>query len=536
MTKVLDNWQVTECDFRKLVRPFLPPARTTASGTDYYALTHDVTKLLKEHSPCLEGRQYVPTSNKVIASNKALGVGYPVSALHLGVGDAGWVPPLALERLGVKDDAKAVAVRQIASQLDDETLPFGQELCLLRADSAYGKAIFLSPMYDMESMVSIVRLRHGIKVWTKADAGLTGGAKRVYGDKFYLTQTTRWKTYKKKGQPYEVFQQSLSDLPNNEQVRLASVMGNNRSVLIDIQRWNDLLIRTKDGASMKKKPMDIVRVEVLDAQTLKRVFDRPMFIAVSGQRRAQVSSREAHEQYRERYDVESYYGFAKNAMCMDKLQTPVAAHIDPWLRIVQAASWLMFSASTQIGQIHCPPWQDYLPKNKAVREQPDLRLTIAQTQRAAHLLFGTFDPTPFLPQKSKKGKGRKQGQTQPPKSHHQVVKKPPKVAKKTTTSTTSIGFLLTLVARFWMRPRFAWLGCVQSLNEIKISKSLSFWFSPLANEPNIPILSGRYGSSDLIILFFILSFINTRFLCNSTDSIGILFLYWLHLEKTSALR
>ncbi len=431
LTKVLKYWQVGEGDFRSFIRGFLPPPRQLATGIRYYALTHDVTKMLKAHSPCLKDRQYVPIANNVIASNRALGVGYPVSALHLGTGQAGWCPPLALARLGPQDDSNAVAVNQISSLLQDETLPFGQELCLLRADSSYGKAIFLASLYDFDHLVLIVRLRPGMKVWAKApDADPTGGARRIYGDKFYLTGSSQWKTYHKKGRPYQVWQQALCEQPADEHLEQDAVLGNGRKVVIDIRRWNDLLIRTKEGASMKNKPLDVLRVQVLDAQSRRPIFDRPMFLAVSGKRKSHVDSALAQEQYHERYDVEPYYRFVKNKLLMDKLQTPTVEHLDPWLRMVQISSWLLFTASEEIGQVSCPVWQKYLPKNKTAQDQPLQRLTIAQTQRAAHLLFCTFDPTPFLPLKCKKGKGRQKGETFPQRTRFNVVKKIKKSIRK----------------------------------------------------------------------------------------------------------
>jgi len=433
LPKVLRDWQVSEFDFRRFIRSFVPPPRAlgVAGGLRYYALTHDGTKMLKAHSPCLEHRQYVPIANNVIAGNRPLGVGYPVSALHLGVGQAGWCPPLALERLGPQDDANAVAVRQLESLLRDDTLPFGQELCLLRADSSYGKAILLCPLYELDNLVLIVRLRPGMKVWEHAEDGeRTGGAKRIYGDKFYLTDTSGWKTYHRKEVPYEVWQESLCGQPAADMLQISTVLGNGRQVILDIRRWNNLLIRTKEGASMKKKPLDVLRVQVLDAESQQPVFHRPLFLAVSGKRKNQVRSALAQEQYRERYEVEPYYRFAKNKLLLDKLQTPKTQHLDPWLRIVQITSWLLFTARQEIGQIHCPLWQKYLPKNKAAQNQPQPLLTIAQTQRAIHLLFRTFDPAAFLPQKSKKGKGRQIGQTLPRRTRFLVVKKVKKSIRK----------------------------------------------------------------------------------------------------------
>ncbi len=432
LTKVLKHWQVIESDFRSFIRGFLPPPRLLETGIRYYAMTHDVTKLLKAHSPCLKDRQYVPTSNNVIASNRALGVGYPVSALHLGAGQGGWCPPLALERLSPQDDVNAVAVKQIRSLLQDKTLPFGQVLSLLRADSSYGKAIFLAPLYDLTDLVLIVRLRPGMKVWVQApDADPTGGAKRIYGEKFYLTDTSGWKTYHKKGVPYQVWRESLCEQAADEHLEKHTTLGNGRKVILDIRRWNNLFIRTKEGASMKDKPLDVLRVQVLDAQSRQAIFDRPLFVAVSGKRKSQVDSVMAQEQYRERYDVEPYYRFAKNQLLMDKLQTPDAEHLDPWLRIVQITSWLLFTARQEIGQVCCPVWQKYLPKNKAALDKPQQSLTIAQTQRAAHLLFCTFDPAAFLPIKCKKGKGRLKGQTLPQRTRFNVVKKIKKSIRKT---------------------------------------------------------------------------------------------------------
>lgn len=431
LPKILRDWQVSESDFRRLIGPFLPPARVEAGGLRYYAFTHDGTKMLKAHSPCLADRQYVPSSNNVIAGNRAIGVGYPVSALHLGIGRQGWCPPLALERLGSQADANAVAVRQLISWLQDPQLPFRQELCVVRSDSSYGKAAFLGPLYAVSNLVVIARLRPGLRVWRPAGEAMSKDEpKRVYGDKLYLLPESRWKTYHRQGKAYQVHQEALCDQPADEVLHLPCTLSNGRAALIDIQRWNNLLIRTKHGVSMKDKPFDVVRVQILDARDHHLVFQRPLFLAVSGQCKNQLDSRFVRAQYRERYDVEPYYRFAKNKLLLDKLQTPIAAHLDPWLRIVQATSWLLFTARQEIDQIHCPPWQKYLPKNKSAVEQQNPLLTIAQTQRAIHLLFRTFDLGPFLPEKCKKGAGRQPGLTLPQRTRYAVVKKTKKSIQK----------------------------------------------------------------------------------------------------------
>jgi hypothetical protein len=59
LTKVLENWNISENAFQNFIKTYLPTPRSLESGLRYYAMTHDVTKMLKPHSPCLSDRQYV---------------------------------------------------------------------------------------------------------------------------------------------------------------------------------------------------------------------------------------------------------------------------------------------------------------------------------------------------------------------------------------------------------------------------------------------------------------------------------------------
>lgn len=414
-----------------LLQPFFPPPRRLSSGTLFYALTSDTTKLVKPHSPCLEGRGYVHTANNVIRGNRALSVGYPLAVTHFGAGEAGWCPPLSMVMLGVEDDATAVAAAQVKALMEAPELPLGAELCLERADAGFGKAAFLSPLYDLQNVVAIVRLRQSIKVWSQAEAVPSGGALPVYGKKHYLSVVSCEKTYhrtsKKTGikTSSTVSQQSIMDKKTNDTASYDATLDNGREVNIRLYRWNDQLLRSKNGYSMKKKPFDVVRVEILDRGTQKPVFDRPLFLAVSGKRKAEVATKEAQEQYRERYDVEPYYRFAQRSLLLDKLQTPEHDHLQQWIRIVQISTWLLFVARNET-EVACQKWQQYLPKNQHATKNPDDPLTIAQTRKGIKNLFRTFDKTPFLPLNCKKGKGRQKGQTQPQRTRYPVLRKQPK--------------------------------------------------------------------------------------------------------------
>lgn len=118
---------------------------------------------------------------------------------------------------------------------------------------------------------------------------------------------------------------------------------------------------------MKDKPLDLVQVTIKDAQTKEKVFNRPLFIAVSGQRKDQIPTPLVQTQYRERSDVEGFYRFGKQKMLLDKLQTPNLQHLDNWLMVFMLSVWLLFTAK-KATTLTVKPWDKYLPINKQVKE------------------------------------------------------------------------------------------------------------------------------------------------------------------------
>lgn len=438
MTKILNDIapdaegvDALNSHIRSLIVPYLPPIRQE-SGLSFYGLSTDVTKLIKAHSPTLEGRGYVTIANNVIASNQAISVGYRVSMTHLNAleqGADGWCPPIVMHRMSVQDDAIAIGVAQIQSLLTDTSLPFGTSLCIEKADMGYAHASFLSPLYALENLVCLVRLRPSSKVWQMAtvvektsDTNATKGAPPIYGKKWYLTNQSQDKSYTKKGESYTVWQDSIMDLPPSDSIEVSGTLKNGRKVTLYLTRWNDLLKRTKGGHNMKEKPLDIVRVLVQDAQSGENVFDRPLFIAVSGQRKQEIPTPLVQTQYRERADVEAVYRFGKHSMLLDKLQTPDVKHLDNWLRVWMLAVWLLFTARQQT-PLTVKNWEKYLPINKAKAEQENPVLTMPQVRKGINILFATFDKTPFLPRKYKKSKGRQKGEKQPKRKRFPVTKK-----------------------------------------------------------------------------------------------------------------
>jgi len=398
---------------------FAPASLCTANRL---VLQTDTTPLIKAHSSTLPDRTYVAIANNQIKGNKPVNIGYECSFINLSVPQGKWSLPLDIGRVSVQQTASQKALAQLKALFGQAELGLSKYLCLNTLDSKYGNAAYLCAAFEHDHLVNLTRFRSGMKVWTMAAGDNPKGAPQIFGQRYYLNVGSQYKTYKhpQTKLPYQVYQRSIFELPTSEQIVIESKTKSGRSVCIQLYRWNELLIRSKNGNRMKDKPFDLLAVLVLDAQTNEMVFKKPMFIAINGKRKDEVQTEEGYQTYRKRYDIEPFMRFAKQHLLLDKLQTPDIEHLDNWLLLNQPVMWLLWSAAKEAA-FYPKKWRQYLPENKNVAEQPILSPT--QTRRAAEKHFLTFDLRPFQPQKSKKGRPRQKGEKQCQRTQYKVVKK-----------------------------------------------------------------------------------------------------------------
>ncbi|MEM9078967.1 MAG: transposase [Bacteroidota bacterium] len=392
-------------------------------------LQTDTTSIIKAHSPTLLNRTHVPIPNNKIKGNKPIDIGYEASFINLSMPEGKWSLPLDIDRVRSDETASQRALAQLQVLLSQTELGLSNYLCLNTLDSKYGNAAYLASAFEHDNLVNLTRFRAGMKVWTKADESNDIGAPKVFGEKYYLNFESKYKTYKhpKTKLAHQVYQRSIFELPTNNYLVREGKTKSGRAVCIHIWRWNELLIRSKNGNNMKDKPFDLIAVQLKDARTGKVIFKRPMFIAINGKRKDEIQSKEGYQTYRKRYDIEPFMRFSKQHLMLDKFQTPDIEHLDNWLLLNQPVMWLLWSAAKE-ADFKPKKWRQYLPENKDTENQPILSPT--QTRRAVEKLFLTFDLTPFKPQKSKKGRPRQKGEKQSQRTRYKVVKK--------TTSKTKI--------------------------------------------------------------------------------------------------
>lgn len=393
-------------------------------------LISDATKLIKEHSPTLSETQYVHIANNVIAGNKPISIGLPISYINILTNDFINCLPLSIKRIGARESAVDVVLDQLKELWNEAFLKNCGKLVINLVDRGYACIAYFSETHALVNMVSIARLRRGQKVYlTDEMPKNVKGPKRIYGVCVYLHKEDCMFKQCKKGVITFKFQECLSAKAIPDECKtFEKITAKGRKLKITLSIYKNLQFRSKKGYSMKDKFFNIVETEIIDAQTGQRLYNQNMYLCISGERKDEISTTEAYEIYCKRFDIECYFRFAKQKLHLDKFQTPDVTHLDSWLRVVQLASWLLHTISVEARNTP-KPWQKYSVK-ESLTSSLGTTLTLCQAQKAAEKHIYTFSALPFLPQKCKNGKGRKKGDLQKKRIRYPVVKKSKKPKKQ----------------------------------------------------------------------------------------------------------
>jgi len=383
-----------------------------------YNLSSDFTTIRKPESPTLAERGFVNVPNVVIYGNKPIDIGYYISCVNLHLYDeqhpASWSIPLDNLRVPVQSDKNSVAAQQLARIIGDKKLPLAQSDKITNtSDSGYTVPAFIAPLIEeFDNLLLISRMRYGIKVY-KAYEGeqKEAGRDKVYEDEPYYLQTEseRMFTHPKTKERFSKAQRPIFELPHDEVINYETTTAKGREIIVQILRWDDVLLRGKNGHKMDDKPCDVICIRFIDKQSAELLFKREIFVGIWGENRRTHTTKQIQIDYKHRYDIEPHNRFSKQQLLADKYQTSDVKSLDAWLYTVMLTFWLLYFSATDT-QVCVHPWEKYLPKVKRSEKSND-RMSVAMTRKGAKRLFSTFDLRPFKPQESKNGQGRKKNDT-----------------------------------------------------------------------------------------------------------------------------
>lgn len=422
--------QLTSSESRTFKRGLYVLLKDHLPKEEVYKLNTDFTTIRKPYSPTLENRGYVNIPNNPIKSNKSIDVGYYVSCVNIGFyADQSKVPwnlPLDTQLVDLEADKMEFAARQLMDLLTQKALPFGKAKQVVNAaDSGYGSPAYICPLVEkFDNLLLLIRLRHGIKVYRPYDGPQTDkGKDKAYADEpHYLQVSSTRKCYNPKTK--EHFEKTVTpifDLAPDETEQYETKTKKGRELIVQLYRWNGLLLRGTRDHKMSDKPFDLICVRFIDKKTGQLIFNKDMYLSLWSKKQIEYDTKEAQIDYLRRFDIEGHNRFMKQNLLADKYQTPNVKHLSAWLWTVQTTFWLLYAARTDV-ELQVNPWEKYLESVKRA-EQSNEPLSIAWTRKGAKTLFSTFDLTPFAPRKSKNGKGRKKGDTQTKRDKHKPRRK-----------------------------------------------------------------------------------------------------------------
>jgi hypothetical protein len=341
----------------------------------------DVFPVYKPLSATLADRSAVYRPNVKLEGQKPVEIGYNISSFNQGF-EQKWCIPHSMQRVKSHERAINVGIDQIKNYL--KSLPNNHPLVVNVADSSYGNAEFISSLNAEKLLVNIIRFKNR-NVYDYAPETNTGGANRIYGQVYNLSKIGAVSHRKNPKSKELVAPKPSIETKNSDQIACyLTQTSKGRQIKVTLKLYTKMAIRSKNGFSMKDKPFDLVVVEHLDAQSLEPIHQKPIYLAVCGHQKQEVTLTQAYQDhYQHRYDIEPNNRFVKHQLLLDKFQTCVQAHFDIWLSVIQLTEWLLFVAHDEV-QNQPKKWQSYLPENQNNNAR---KLTITQTRKGCQPFF-----------------------------------------------------------------------------------------------------------------------------------------------------
>lgn len=334
-----------------------------------YRFLLDVTHQPRPFAKKLQDKTIVHAPNPT-PGNKPIAVGHSYSIVAQLPQDSlslnnHWVLPLAAQRVTSQEKGHEIGLVQMKTLILE--LALTDKLCLSIGDSLYGTQACRQLAVAEPNLVHLFRLNNKRNVFLLPEATSSGkGRKQEYGRKMTLSDT--------------------STHPNPTSQLTLPWQGKHKTGQVVISCWQNMLLRGSRQFRSALHPIDLIQVRVIDDNG-QPLFKRPLWLAVLGQRRQEVSPDNVYHSYLARYDIEHFFRFGKNKLLLDAYQTPDVSHEGNWWQLVMLAYQQLYLARASVKQ--CPePWERYLPQFK--NPDNDTLATPAQTQRAFQTLLNTI--------------------------------------------------------------------------------------------------------------------------------------------------
>ena len=339
-------------------------------------LAVDATNLSRSYSPTLIDREFVHKPSPIFGQ-KPITLGHKYSVLTYLNSDEktqhNWSIPLSTERISSCSTESEIAREQINTLVKNCPEINQDKLLVITGDSHYSNQYFLGGLTNHKDSVTITRSRSSRVFYTMPNINNSykkrRGHPRWYGDKFYLKDGSTW---------HEVDEQFSTTITNKKK----------EIIHLEIQCWNNLIMKGDKEQKMHEKPFRLLRIILRDEQGNLKF--KPMWLIVMGQRRDELNLFDCYLAYIRRFDIEHLFRFAKNKLLLNNYYSPEVEREKNWVELV-FLSYVNLWAARNLSQVVVPQWQKYEQKKMPSQITPSM---VQRDYKRIIRTFGTSSPSP----------------------------------------------------------------------------------------------------------------------------------------------
>jgi hypothetical protein len=313
--------------------------------------------------------------------------------------------PISAKRVSSSNKGNDAGMTQIVNTIQEFEL--NGKLSISIGDSLYGTEQCRITVSGQKDLVHIFRLNSKRNVFLKPqEDSKSKGRKKEYGFKMKLSDV-------------------ITHQECHESIQTQWITKKGKQHSVNIKLWKDVLLRGSREFRSSQHPLNIIQIKVTNDKG-EQVFKNPMWLAIMGDRRHEVSAIELYNNYKSRYNIEHFFRFGKRNLMMDSYQTPDIEHEELWCQFCMIAYSQLYMAKNLVKAIP-EPWERY---SKSYKESDKQGLTSpSQTQRGFSTLLNQIGTPANNPSPRGKAPGRIAGSTQEARVNKEIIFK----TKKPTT-------------------------------------------------------------------------------------------------------
>lgn len=254
--EILSKRLTKDKEYLKIFKEFLPEK----FNNKFHQLNTDASSIYREHSPTLEDKGFVYKANEIIYGNKPVTIGYSMSCVGINAreNNVSWNLPLSSLRIPTDYNTNEFTAKQVKNLVETEEV-FGNDLIVNSLDSGYCNINYIYPVYELDNLVNIVRMRSNRKVYFQYSGEQEEkGAKKRYGNLFKLNDN---KTHTEP----------------SEKENLIITLHSGRLCTVKINKWDNMIVSGENDRKMYDKPFHLISVDVYDLETQNKIFKRTMW-------------------------------------------------------------------------------------------------------------------------------------------------------------------------------------------------------------------------------------------------------------------